>query len=235
MQYNLESIIVIRHAESLRNSLKRGGAAPTAEQLKAGAASHPDWLMPLSEKGRQQATRLNQNLRSALDELQLDDRKYTLCHSGFLRCIETAELGLQQIKDRMFSECICDIRLRERDAGYVYDMPKQEFDEQFSYTHRHHDLLGDFFYRPPGGESLADVHTRLASFFNDLALNKPNNKNLIIISHGGAMRAMHALFANLSPIECVKTVTPNNCELWARWNSINGYCHSEIKDLAVLT
>ena len=194
MKYNLRTVIAIRHAESIRNALKKGGAPLTTEQLKAGAASAPDWLIPLSENGVKQATELSEHLRAKISGLGLNlldsPGSLTLCTSGFLRCEQTAELATKHISSALHSDRVRDIRLRERDAGYAYDMLQSEYDVQFSYTKQHQELLGDFFYRPPGGESLADVYNRLSLFFHDLALNFPNKRNLIIFSHGGTMRAL---------------------------------------------
>lgn len=213
MQYDFETIIAIRHAESLRNSLKRGGVAPTKEQLALGAASVPDWQMPLSERGHTQAESLSKTLPKILERLCIKDMSdFTICTSGFVRCVQTADYVKSKLNNVI--DDVTDIRLRERDAGYVYDMLKSEFDSEFSYLDRHHKLLGDFFYRPPGGESLADVVTRLSTFFSDLRTLRPDKKNLIIVSHGGTMRAMKALFNQLTPTECCETVNPNNCDLW---------------------
>ena len=230
MQYDFETIIAIRHAESLRNSLKRGGAALTSAQLAAGAASLPDWQMPLSERGFKQAEHLAKSASAILKHLNItNERDFTICTSGFLRCVQTASCLKRSL--RLDQDDLCDIRLRERDAGYVYDMLDSQFQSEFSYTDRHHRLVGDFFYRTPGGESLADVVPRLASFFSELNATKPNKKNLIIVSHGGTMRAMKALFNNLTPDECAQTTNPNNCELWIWQNSLHCKKFSEIQGL----
>ena len=56
-----------------------------------------------------------------------------------------------------------DERLRERDFGAFDGMTGAGIREQYPDEAKRRDLLGKFYYRPPGGESWADVALRVRS------------------------------------------------------------------------
>ena len=56
-----------------------------------------------------------------------------------------------------------DERLRERDFGAFDGMTGAGIREQYPDEAKRRDLLGKFYYRPPGGESWADVALRIRS------------------------------------------------------------------------
>ena len=54
--------------------------------------------------------------------------------------------------------------LRERDAGFTYDMTTAEGATALPSLHGYWDTCGRCFARPPGGESFADVAERVYPF-----------------------------------------------------------------------
>jgi probable phosphoglycerate mutase len=82
--------------------------------------------------------------------------------------------------------------IRERDTGYAYDMTKAETEAAFPWLQEHWDTFGGFFARPPGGESLADVASRVYTFLNMLFRDRAGQV-VFVVTHGGALRAFRFL------------------------------------------
>lgn len=215
------TIVAVRHGESHRNSIKRGGAALSEENVRDGAAAVPDWEMQLSPLGEKQAMRLRDRWSDIADAAALDrtaSKRFTIFSSGYRRCVQTCDISTRGV-ELFRPERHVDIRVRERDAGYVYDMRHSELERHYPFAERNRTLMqGDFFFRPPGGESLADVSARLAHFLSDVSDQMPGTDAILLFTHGGAMRALRALLGSMAPSECVKVQNPSNCDAWV-WRS----------------
>src|SRR4029453_8566223 len=79
--------------------------------------------------------------------------------------------------------------LRERDAGWTYDMTTGEAETAFPWLQEYWDTLGPFFAPPPGGESLADVAQRVYLFLNMLFRDRAGQR-VLLVSHGGTLRVL---------------------------------------------
>ncbi|MFL6115433.1 MAG: histidine phosphatase family protein, partial [Catenulispora sp.] len=143
---------LVRHGESMGNV-----ADAQAQQSKAGRLEldvrDPD--VPLSDTGRSQAEALGKWLA----EQPEDQRPTAALSSPFTRALTTAELATANLGIRVRT----DERLRERDFGAFDGMTGAGIREQFPEEAERRDLLGKFYYRPPGGESWADVGLRIRS------------------------------------------------------------------------
>jgi len=110
------------------------------------------------------------------------DRYYV---SPYVRTRETAALlGLPGAEWRI------DQRLRERDWGEIGSMPRAEFKSAYpqSYFIKEIDAL---FWRPPGGESIADVRLRVRNLFDTLH-RECSGQRIIIVTHGEFMWSARA-------------------------------------------
>lgn len=63
-------------------------------------------------------------------------------------------------------------------------------------------------YRPPGGENISDVQTRVSSFIDSL-YSKYDKKTLLISTHAGIIRALKSLYFGLSTEEAFKSPIKN--------------------------
>ncbi len=110
------------------------------------------------------------------------DRYYV---SPFSRTCETAGLlGLPNAEWRI------DQRLRERDWGDIGTLPHSEFRDIYPQNAiiKRVDRL---YWRPPGGESIADVRQRVRDFFDTLH-RECDGMRVIVVTHGEFMWAIRA-------------------------------------------
>ena len=162
---------LVRHGESMGNV-----ADAHAQQSKAGRLEldvrDPD--VPLSDTGQSQAEALGKWLA----ELPEDQRPTAALSSPFRRALTTAELATANLGIRVRT----DERLRERDFGAFDGMTGAGIREQFPDEAKRRDLLGKFYYRPPGGESWADVALRIRSVLATEGL-RYDCERLLIVAH----------------------------------------------------
>lgn len=153
------AVFLVRHGESMGNVADAQAQAAGAGRLELDVRD-PD--VPLSDTGRSQATALGRWL-ACLPE---DERPTAVISSPFARALTTAELAVQGLGLRVRT----DERLRERDFGAFDGMTGTGIREQYPDEAGRRDLLGKFYYRPPGGESWADVALRIRSLLATEAL-----------------------------------------------------------------
>jgi broad specificity phosphatase PhoE len=143
---------LVRHGESLGNVADAQAHASGSGRLELDVRD-PD--VELSDTGRAQARALGRHLAGLAD----DERPTIVLSSPFARARHTAELAV----DALDLPVRLDERLRERDFGAFDGMTGAGIREQFPEEAHRRQLLGKFYYRPPGGESWADVALRIRS------------------------------------------------------------------------
>ncbi|HEX9226459.1 MAG TPA: histidine phosphatase family protein [Arthrobacter sp.] len=158
-------IIMIRHGQSAAN-------ADTSIYNRV-----PDYRIPLTELGVQQARAAGEEVRRLLD-----GRQACVYVSPYLRAYQTLEaLNLGPLIERVIEEP----RLREQDwanfqiAGEIEDQKELR------------NAYGHFFYRFREGESGSDVYDRISSFMETLYRHwsKPSYApNALFVTHGLTMR-----------------------------------------------
>ncbi|WP_220126921.1 histidine phosphatase family protein [Rhodococcus spelaei] len=160
-----ERIVLLRHGESEANI-----DPAIYERL-------PDYRIPLTARGVEQARAAGQRLRA-----EFDGRKVCVYVSPYLRAYQTLDaLGIDDLIDRRIEEP----RLREQDwANFQdpHDIARQR-ELRNSYGH--------FFYRFAEGESGADVFDRVSTFLETLYRHfaKPDYPpNTLVVTHGLTMR-----------------------------------------------
>jgi broad specificity phosphatase PhoE len=143
---------LVRHGESLGNVADAEAHASGAGRLELDVRD-PD--VELSDTGHAQARALGRHLAG----LPADERPTVVLSSPFARARRTAELAVEELD----LPVRLDERLRERDFGAFDGMTGAGIREQYPEEARRRQLLGKFYYRPPGGESWADVALRIRS------------------------------------------------------------------------
>lgn len=193
-------IIIVRHAESEGNVSKE-------VYLKT-----PDYAVPLTSKGRIQASNRGVEIKRAIGEEQM-----FFYVSPFRRTRETFEeiknvLGPTQAIHRE------DPRLREQEwFTRVGEFDREQKRERSEYGH--------FYYRFNGGESPADCYDRMGGFLDSLFrdFEKPNfPKHCGIITHGMAMRVLIMRWFHMTVEEFELLKNPRNCEAVVLNKQANG-------------
>ncbi|WP_422936076.1 histidine phosphatase family protein [Sinomonas sp. P47F7] len=158
-------IIMVRHGQSAAN-------LDTSIYERV-----PDYRIPLTELGLEQAREAGRRIRE-----QLEGERVRVYVSPYLRAYQSLEaMDLADLTERVVEEP----RLREQDwANYQV---AEEIDQQKKLR----DTYGHFFFRFREGESGSDVYDRVSSFLETLHRhwNKPGHApNTLLVTHGLTMR-----------------------------------------------
>lgn len=156
-------IILLRHGES------QGNVDPTVFRYT------PDYKVSLTELGRMQSAVAGDMLNNIIS----DDETIRIYCSPYYRTRETLK-NVQTTLKRTVIHTEFDPRIREREwSGWFGDHLAAPKDRAYKY-----------FYRMSGGESCADVYTRITSFIESLRLDfdQMSSDNVLVISHGTAIR-----------------------------------------------
>jgi broad specificity phosphatase PhoE len=182
-------IWLVRHGESVGN-------VADARAQKAGLGRleldmrDPD--VPLSDTGRSQAEALGRHLAA----LPADEQPTAVLSSPFARALTTAQLATAGLDARVRT----DERLRERDFGAFDGMTGAGIRDKFPDEAARRDLLGKFYYRPPGGESWADVALRIRSLLATEALRHDCDR-LLVVAHQAVIMVFRYVLEELSEQE----------------------------------
>src|SRR6185312_3946313 len=102
-----------------------------------------------------------------------------LC-SPYLRAVDTASIAVSD--QRMPLPPHADERLRDRELGILDTYTHRGVVSHYPQEDARRTRLGKFYYRPPGGESWADVALRLRSLLADLDRDF-DGARLLIVAH----------------------------------------------------
>lgn len=181
-----EILVVARHAESTRNVAKAGQVFFPDPEARRGLEGEADHHAGLTDAGREQARALGERLATEFGSFDL------IYHSGYRRTCETAELVVEAMAQSSAPTVRESVFLRERDAGYAFNMTKDEADAAFPWLQEYWRTVGPFYARPPGGESLADVAARVQLFFESCE-REIAGKRVLLVAHAGTVRMIRFL------------------------------------------
>jgi broad specificity phosphatase PhoE len=151
----------------------------------------------LSAKGRSQASAVAETLRDAAFKW--------IVTSDLTRARETAAI----VDDALGLEVAVAPALRERSYGVYEGRPVAELPS--SLTGIHDGRVVDSTARPEGGESLDDLYERCAKFID--SLRAAGNDRLLLVTHGGTIRALRAYCDGLVMQDLVWDRV-SNCSVW---------------------
>ncbi|WP_106402734.1 histidine phosphatase family protein [Actinocorallia populi] len=177
-------LILIRHGESTGNAARRAALRAGAEVIDVPERD-PD--VPLSPHGREQAESLGRFL-AGLEPPEL------VVSSPYARALETVRLATGRADVRL------DERLRDRDMGVFERLTPAGIRARFPEEWRRQRELGKFYFRPPGGESWADIALRLRSFLRDL----PAGGRVLVSTHDAVILVFAYLLEGLSEAELME-------------------------------
>ena len=171
----LAELWLARHGESEANV-----AADRAESLGAEVIDvrNRDADVPLSGVGMAQSRALGEWLgrHPAPD---------TVWSSPYLRAVQTTRIALETAgrEDRI----TLDERLRDRELGILDALTARGVETRYPTEAERRRWVGKYFYRPPGGESWADVALRLRSVLADLDVRFEGGR-VMIVAHDAVIR-----------------------------------------------
>jgi broad specificity phosphatase PhoE len=167
------SLLLVRHGESAANV-----AATEAEAAGAEIIDMPlrDADVPLTATGTDQA----EAVRRWLDTRPAGGYPDSVWVSPYLRATETADIALAGRPDG--PPLRLDERLRDRELGVLDLLTTLGVEERLPIEAARRRRLGKYYYRPPGGESWADVALRIRSFLWELDA-ADRGPTALVVSH----------------------------------------------------
>ncbi len=169
-RHGITGLVLVRHGESEGNV-----AATRARETGAQVINVParDADVGLSDTGREQALALGRRLAGVPQQ-----SRGAVWSSPYARARQTAELALQTGGWR--EQIRLDERLRDRELGILDMLTSAGVEARLPQEAERRRWLGKFYYRPPGGESWADVVLRLRSLLADLDRDHPGEEVLLV-------------------------------------------------------
>lgn len=163
---------VVRHGESAGNVALREAEAAGRHQIEV---SPRDADVPLSELGVRQSKALGR----WFGQLPADERPTVVYSSPYVRAKETTRLIVEagELGGVPFH---LDERLREKEFGMLNRLTSAGILAAFPEQVELRNVLGKFYYRPPGGESWTDIILRLRSFWLSLLHERPGARALLV-------------------------------------------------------
>jgi broad specificity phosphatase PhoE len=166
-------LILVRHGESIGNVAREAAEVAASEVIEIGLR---DADVPLSPLGQEQASALGRWLGAAAP----DQRPTAVVSSPYLRARQTAQTALEAAG--LPAEMRIDERLRDRELGILDLLTTRGVEARFPEEAARRRWLGKFYYRPPGGESWADVAMRLRSALRDLD-DATDGHRVLLVAH----------------------------------------------------
>jgi len=185
---------VIRHGESDGNIAAKRAEAAGAEIVDIDIG---DADVPLTATGREQAAAIGR----WLDTLPSGERPEIVVTSPYRRAQETAEVAVASAAGTY--RLLVDERLRDRELGVLDRLTRQGVAARMPEEAERRRRLGRIYYRPPGGESWADVALRLRAVLGDLRRDH-RDRRVLLVTHEAVTYILRYLVEGLTLAELVE-------------------------------
>ncbi|MEP6761203.1 MAG: histidine phosphatase family protein [Sporichthyaceae bacterium] len=186
-----QTLWLVRHAESQGNLADRQALESGADTLDLDIRD-PD--VELSDLGRRQSAALGKWLAGQRAEEQPEA---VLC-SPYTRAVSTADIALHAAG--LDLELVRDERLRERDLGLFDGFTGQGIRAKFPEESTRRKRLGKFYYRPPNGESWADVAFRVRSV-TEMLQHRYRDQRVLVVTHQAVVMLFRYVVESLTEAE----------------------------------
>jgi probable phosphoglycerate mutase len=187
---------IVRHGESAGNVAH---IAAYAAQSPVIDIAERDIDVPLSPTGERQAEALGHWFAAMPGK----ERPGVVLSSPYLRARRTAEL-IVAAKGVASDALRCqDERLREKEFGLLDRLTKWGIEQKYPEHAQLRQHLGKFYYRPPSGESWADVVLRLRSVLDWICLHHCKGR-VLIVAHQVVVLCLRYILDGLSEEEILR-------------------------------
>jgi broad specificity phosphatase PhoE len=188
------ALMAVRHGESTANAVFEEAEAAGATEVPITSR---DADIPLSPRGRAQSLALARRLAA----LPAGERPQSVWCSPYDRARQTARPLLAALGDPPIR---IDERLRDRELGILEMLPSAGIEARHPAEAARRRRLGEFYYRPPGGESHADLALRLRSLLADLA-EQEAGRRVLLVCHDSVVLMLRYVLEGLD-VEAVAAV-----------------------------
>ncbi|PYC67041.1 histidine phosphatase family protein [Streptomyces tateyamensis] len=210
-------LIATRHGQSTANvefQLAEANGALTVP------ISCRDADIPLSMHGQAQA----QAFGRWWAELPTGDRPRSLWCSPYVRAAETARIALAQAAGLgsvpVGLPVRYDERLRDRELGVLEMLTAAAIEKHHPEEAARRRRMGELYYRPPGGESWADVALRVRDCLRDLCAEEAGHP-VLLVAHDNVLLMLRYVLDRLSEAELLELDVVANCSA-SIWRSVDG-------------
>ena len=190
---------LVRHGESVAN------VAATSSEAAGLEVVHVDLRdadVPLSPAGEQQAEALGDWLAG----VEPGERPTVAWGSSYLRARQTMSIALERMGGEVAVRV--DERLRDRELGVLDLLTSHGVEARFPEEAVRRRWLGKFYYRPPGGESWADVALRIRSLLVDL--ERPSApQRVLVVAHDAIVMSFLYVCTGLSESQLLAFASSN--------------------------
>ena len=198
-------LLLVRHGESVGNVARNIALQTGAATIAIGTAESE---VPLSPTGESQCVALGEWLGANAAE------PAAVVASPFLRARATAEIVTRAAHwDDV--HIVTDERLREKELGLLDRLTSIGIQAQYPQEVSSRARLGKFYYRPPRGESWADVVLRLRSALEDIRSNY-GGQRVLIVTHQVVILCLRYIIEQLGEqqlLEIDRAAEVANCSL----------------------
>jgi broad specificity phosphatase PhoE len=194
-------LILIRHGQSASNvAFPKADAAGLLESGLTGR----DTDVALTDLGREQAAAVGRWLAA----LPAPRRPDVVITSPYRRARETWRIAAGA-SGLPFPAPTTDDRLVDRLLGDLEMMTRAAVRQRFPDEETRRSDAGDHRYRPPNGESFADIEVRLQSFLNDLNRDHAGQR-VVVVAHDAVVLMMRAVIEQLDWARVVEVSAGNS-------------------------
>ncbi|MDE3009168.1 MAG: histidine phosphatase family protein [Acidobacteriota bacterium] len=168
-----------------------------------------DWNRHALVQGHEDQSRLTPEGRAHVARVArslIDEGVTLIVASDLHRAQESAEIVAHQLGRPVVT---CPL-LRERSFGVLEGGPRSALVTEM--TGIAHDVVVDVDCAPDGGETLRALTARAEAFFA-LAASEWRTEHLLVVTHGGTIRALLSV-ANNRPLLGSRWGDVDNCSLW---------------------
>ncbi|WP_421734164.1 histidine phosphatase family protein [Cellulomonas sp.] len=192
-------VSLVRHGESVGNV-----AATAAEHagLEIIDLDTRDADTPLSPRGAEQATALGTWLR---EHREGTGPEIIWC-SPYVRAVQTATIALHAASSDLAVRF--DERLRDRELGILDLLTTTGVDARYPAEAARRRHMGKFYYRPPGGESWADLALRIRGVLSDLDRIEPGRR-VLVVAHDAVIMTIRYVCESLTEAEVLDLTRHN--------------------------
>ncbi|GHF79308.1 phosphoglycerate mutase [Amycolatopsis bartoniae] len=191
----MEWVGLLRHGQSTGNVAREEAESDGREVIDI---AERDADVPLTELGAQQAEAAGDWLvRHPVD---------VVVASPYVRSAETARIALAAAARqgaRVPEQVTIDERLRDRELGVLDLLTTKGVRERWPDELRRKQRHGKFYYRPPGGESWADVVLRLRSLLRELHADAAGQR-VLLVAHEMTVFALRYLLEGVPEPELLR-------------------------------
>jgi broad specificity phosphatase PhoE len=184
-----QEIWLVRHGQSAGNVARDAAEAAAGHHIDI---AERDVDVPLSELGIRQS----EALAGWFGSMPEAERPNVVLHSPYLRAAETARILMQAINRSALMSVQVDERLREKEFGILDRLTTHGIAHKYPELYEQRKHVGKFYFRPPGGESWADVILRLRSVL-DTITREYSGERVLIVGHQVTVNCFRYLFERL--------------------------------------